>query len=358
VAAEFQVASPLPLELFDYDLPAELIAQEPCEPRDQARLFLLDRSQRRFDHRRVCDLPDILRPGDLVVLNDTRVLPARLYGHRQTTGGRWTGLFQRSRSDGLWLLLSQCRGRLRQGEIVVVSGPHADLPPLQLVYVGPEPGAGHWYRVLADADYMTLLHQYGHVPLPPYIRKGKDRPEDRERYQTVFARRPGSVAAPTAGLHFTPGLLQQLHQRGIGVAYVTLHVGIGTFQPIRVSDVTRHHMHAEWCDLPEPTVERIVRTRQAGGRVVAVGTTTVRVLETAGSSGTLQPWRGETRLYICPPFTFRVVDALFTNFHLPKSSLLVLVSAFAGLDVLKQAYAEAIARRYRFYSYGDAMLIQ
>ena len=349
----------LPLEWFDYDLPQELIAQEPLPERDQARLLVLDRRSGTWEHRHVYELPNILRPGDLLVLNNTKVIPARLYGVRAKTGGRWEGLFLRRCPDGRWELLAQTRGKAQVGEQFVIAPCLAEdkREPLILTLEGRTPD-GHWLcRPNLDAPPEELLAIYGHVPLPPYIRQGRDRPEDRERYQTIYAQQPGSVAAPTAGLHFTPRLFNRLKERGIDIAYVTLHVGVGTFQPITVTDAARHQMHAEWCQISEETAQQIQQCRQRGGRVVAVGTTTVRTLETVAQTGPIRAWCGETHLYIRPPFTFRAVDVLMTNFHLPRSSLLVLVSAFAGLELIQRAYQEAIRQRYRFYSYGDAMLI-
>lgn len=349
----------LPLEWFDYDLPKELIAQEPLPQRDHARLLVLYRDRATWQHRHVYDLPDLLRPGDLIILNNTKVIPARLYGIRASTSGRWEGLFLKERPNGQWELLAQTRGKPRLGEqfIVEANNAAANVSPLILT-LEDRTAQGHWLcRPSIQAPPEQLLALYGHVPIPPYIRQGHDRPEDRERYQTIYAERPGSVAAPTAGLHFTPRLFERLTERQIGLAYVTLHVGVGTFQPITATDAAQHQMHAEWCEIPEETAQRIRACRSQGGRIVAVGTTTVRTLETVAQTGPIRAWCGETHLYIRPPFTFRAVDILMTNFHLPRSSLLVLVSAFAGLDLIKRAYQEAIRQRYRFYSYGDAMLI-
>jgi S-adenosylmethionine:tRNA ribosyltransferase-isomerase len=341
---------------FDYDLPAELIAQEPAPQRDQARLLLVRRSDSSRAHHKIADLPELLVPGDLLVLNDTRVLPARLVGRRLRTGGKWEGLFLREQPGGLWELLCQTRGRLFEGETIQV-----EPGPLRLELVSQS--GGHWLaRPKEEGSVAHLLQLYGQVPLPPYIRQQRAEGfipsvDDRERYQTVYAQRPGAVAAPTAGLHFTAGLLQRLAQRGIGTAFVTLHVGLGTFQPIQVEDYAQHRMHSEWCELPAATVEAIAACRLRARRVVAVGTTAVRVLETVAASGPLRPWCGETDLYIYPPYPFKAVDALLTNFHLPRSTLLLLASAFAGVDLLRQTYMTAIEQKYRFFSYGDAMLI-
>jgi S-adenosylmethionine:tRNA ribosyltransferase-isomerase len=333
---------------FDYDLPDELIAQSPSARRDAARLLVVHRRTGDLAHRTVADLPDLLSPGDLVVLNDTKVLPARLIGTREATGGKWEGLFLREPEPGVWELMAKTRGYVRRGEAVAI------LPgPLRLILVGRTPDK-HWLvRPEPSGAVEEVLARHGRVPLPPYIHKGVAKPGDDERYQTVYATAPGSVAAPTAGLHFTPELLATVAAKGIGTARVTLHVGLGTFAPIKAADPTRHVIHAEWCEVPAPTAERIAETNRRGGRVVAVGTTTTRTLETTGG----QPFRGESKLFIHPPFEFRVIDGLMTNFHLPRTTLLLLVQAFAGRDVLKRAYDEAIRERYRFYSYGDAMLI-
>jgi S-adenosylmethionine:tRNA ribosyltransferase-isomerase len=337
--------------LFDFELPAHLIAQYPAEKRERARLLVVRRADQSISHQHFADLPDLLDPGDLLILNDTRVVPARLLGQRERTGGKWEGLFLRQRADGLWEMLCQTRGRLVAGELIAV-----EPGPLRLQLV--EQQGGSWLVQPGEAGPAPgVLQKYGHIPLPSYIRKGRADETDRARYQTVFARADGAVAAPTAGLHFSEDVFGALRHRGIDWAPVTLHVGWGTFQPLKSDDVTGHHMHAEWGELPEPTVQEIEACRQRGGRVVAVGTTSVRVLETVAATGTLRPWSGETELFIYPPYPFRVVDALVTNFHLPRTTLLLLVSALAGEELLRRAYQEAIAREYRFYSYGDAMLI-
>ncbi len=337
---------------FDYDLPPHLIAQEPSPQRDQSRLLLVRRRDATLAHHVFRDLPDLLSPGDLLVLNDTRVLPARLLGRRARTGGKWEGLFLRQLPDGLWELMCQTRGRLHEGEVIKV-----EPGPLRLRLVAKTPER-HWFAVPEPpGSPVELLARHGQIPLPPYIRKGRADDGDRERYQTVYARQPGAVAAPTAGLHFTPEVFEALRRRGIGTAYVTLHVGPGTFQPIQVEDVTRHQMHREWGELPEATAAAISECRGRGGQVVAVGTTTVRVLEAVAATGPLRPWSGETELFIYPPYEFKLTDALVTNFHLPRSSLLLLVSAFAGIDLIRKAYNTAVEEGYRFYSYGDAMLI-
>ncbi len=348
MAEEFQISD------FDYPLPAELIAQEPSRVRDQARLLVLQRTLEELHDRLVADLPQWLRPGDLLVLNDTRVLPARLFGRRARTQGKWEGLYLRTLADGVWELLNQTRGRLQPGEIIEVEG------GLRLEVVQPPQGRQGWFRPLAPGSAVDLLQQFGRVPIPPYIRQGQDQPMDRERYQTVFARVPGSVAAPTAGLHFTPELLRQLTARGIDQAAVTLHVGLGTFLPLSDEQLQTGRLHQEEAMMPAAACAAVAACKQRGGRVVAVGTTTVRTLETAAQAagGTdLRPWTGQTELFIRPGFRFQVVDALLTNFHLPRSSLLMLAAAFAGRERILRAYAHAVQQRYRFFSYGDAMLI-
>ena len=359
----------MPTFPLDYSLLPELIAQEPIEPRDAARLLVVDRKSASLSHHHFRDLPNLLAPGDLLVLNDTRVLHARLLGYRQSTGGKWEGLFLKTYADGAWEMLCQTRGHLREGETIVVVDPDPAFDRARLDQErSPNPRLtltllvksteGRWrVRASQTGSPQAILERYGHVPLPPYIRKGQDREEDRHRYQTVFAEKPGAVAAPTAGLHFTPQLFASLRHCGIGWTFVTLHVGLGTFRPIECEDYTRHAMHAEWGELSATAVEAIQECKTRGGRVVAIGTTAVRVLETAAQSSELLPWRGETELFIYPPYRFRVVDALVTNFHLPRTTLLLLVGAFAGVELLQQAYAVAIAERYRFFSYGDAMLI-
>lgn len=340
---------------FDYDLPSHLIAQEPSAQRDHSRLLVARRGTASLSHHVFHELPELLDPGDLLVLNDTRVLPARLLGRRAKTGGRWEGLFLRQQPEGWWELLCQTRGRLTVGETVLV-----EPGPLALTLVG-RTGDGHWLAqpgdVPASVPFSEILARHGQVPLPPYIRKGRAGPDDQDRYQTVYAQRMGAVAAPTAGLHFTPALFERLRQHGVAWTFVTLHVGLGTFQPIQVEDVSAHRMHREWGDLSLQASEAIHACRARGGRVVAVGTTSVRVLETVTAAGPLRPWSGETDLFIYPPYTFQAVDALITNFHLPRTSLLLLVSAFGGIDLIRQAYKTAVEQEYRFFSYGDAMLI-
>lgn len=339
-------------ELLDYELPDHLIAQEPLADRDASRLLTLDRSTGQLEHRHFRELDQLLDPGDLLVLNDTRVVPARVVGVRQKTGGKWEGLFLRETPEGLWEMLAQTRGRPEVGEVIVI-----DPGPLTLTLRGRQ--EGHWLAEPSPTGPAAeLLAQSGRIPLPPYIRKGVATSADRDRYQTVFAERSGSVAAPTAGLHFTPALLERLRQRGVETAKVTLHVGLGTFEGIKTEDPTQHRMHAEWGEVPSSTVDAIAACKARGNRVIAVGTTATRALESAARGGELRPWTGETDIYIYPPYTFRVLDGLITNFHLPRTTLLLLVAALAGTDLVRRAYAEAIRNEYRFFSYGDAMFIR
>jgi S-adenosylmethionine:tRNA ribosyltransferase-isomerase len=340
---------------FDFTLPDELIAQHPQEPRDASRLMVVDRRRACWQHQKFAALADLLLPGDLLVRNNSQVLPARLVGRRLETGGRWEGLFLSEQCDGAWEVLATTRGRPKPGETVVVGQGLT----LRLEARG---SAGQWtVRPLCDGSSqvptLTLLERHGQVPLPHYIRHGRESPSDRESYQTVYAQRPGSIAAPTAGLHFTQELFTRLARREITWVDLTLHVGLGTFRPIQSERLDEHVMHAEWAQLSPQTVATILSAKSRGGRIVAVGTTSARALETAAAGGALQPFGGETRLFIQPGHQFRGFDGLITNFHLPRSSLFVLVSAFAGIELMHAAYAEAIRCRYRFFSYGDAMLI-
>ncbi|HEY3111749.1 MAG TPA: tRNA preQ1(34) S-adenosylmethionine ribosyltransferase-isomerase QueA [Chloroflexota bacterium] len=339
-------------ESYDYELPSELIAQRPLEPRDSSRLMVVDRARQTIEHRVFRDLPGLLVPRDLLVGNRSRVIAARLRGSKLPTGGAVEILLLRARGDGAWDALVRPGKRLSVGTRVgfgdrEVFAEIVDRTEFGGRAVGFVDRAG---RRLAPRAFERWLDAHGQMPLPPYIQEPL---ADPERYQTVYARAPGSAAAPTAGLHFTPELLFKLRDRGVGLVQVTLHVGLDTFRPVEVEDLREHQIHSEWCELAEPTAERIATARRVEARVIAVGTTAVRVLETSGG----QPYRGDTRLFIYPGYRFRVVDALITNFHLPRSSLLMLVSAFAGRELIRQAYDVAIAERYRFFSFGDAMLI-
>lgn len=351
------------LDLYDYHLPDELIAREPPARREAARLLVLHRHSGQLEHRTIADLPQLLQPQDLLVLNDTRVLPARLVGQRAATGGRWEGLFLKSPQPGTWEVIGQTRGKLQVGEELLIPARNLQAPegaspaPLRLKLIEKLPDGGWLMQPDRPGTHVEVLGQFGQVPLPPYMERDTATAADRERYQTLHARHPGSVAAPTAGLHFTPELLANCRARGIHDTYVTLHVGLGTFRPISVERLADHVMHSEWCDVPAATVERIQQTRARGGRIVAVGTTSVRSLETASRTGQLGAFSGDTRLFIQPPYQFQTVDVMLTNFHLPKSTLLVLLAAFVGRERLLAAYAAAISEHYRFYSYGDAMLV-
>ncbi len=343
------------LDQYNYDLPRDLIAQSPLASRADARLLVVDRGSGSLDHRHVRDLGEILSAADCLVLNDTRVVAARLLGRRSATGGRWEGLFLTADSQGCWHILAKTRGKLRPGEeITLTNADGQDDVRLRLVHLLPE---GGWVaKPLTDEETFALLDRVGRVPLPHYIRRGEMR-EDRHRYQTVFARHPGAVAAPTAGLHFTQELIDRLVDSRVSLARVTLHVGLDTFRPITAARLGEHHMHTEWGRIEQSAVEAIRMAKENAGRIVAVGTTVVRVLETAAATGELTPWSGQTDLFIRPPYKFRAVDALLTNFHLPRTTLLVLVRCFGGDDLIRRAYEEAIQQQYRFYSYGDAMLI-
>ncbi len=347
---------------YDFELPPELIAQEPPAARDASRLLLLERGSGRLAHHRFTDLPQLLRPGDLLVLNRSRVFPARLLGTRPG-GGRAELLLVRQKGPDLWEALLRPGRRLRPGTLVDLAPGFRARVETDAIAPGAEGSASgdsatRLVRLLASAgEPSALIERYGHVPLPPYIRR-PDRPEDRDRYQTVFAHEAGSVAAPTAGLHFTQSLLDDLAARGIRTASVILHVGPGTFRPVEVEDVRAHRVQPERFTLPEETAAAVAQARHEGRRVVAVGTTTTRTLEArATAGGGVAAGVGETDLVIVPGFRFQVVDALLTNFHLPRSSLLLLVSAFAGRERVLAAYRTAVAERYRFYSYGDAMLL-
>jgi S-adenosylmethionine:tRNA ribosyltransferase-isomerase len=343
---------------YDYELPPELIAEQPAAVRDAARLLTLDRASGAIGHRGISDLPTLLRSGDVLVLNETRVIPARLAGVRTATGGRWEGLFLEATPSGEWRLIGHTRGKLTPGETLTLHSASPASPQTLLLQLTESRDDGEWVGVPeSDRGALDLLNEFGTVPLPPYIQRESPTDSDRERYQTVYARTPGAVAAPTAGLHFTEQLLARCREQGVCLAYVTLHVGLGTFRPVAVERLSEHRMHSEWCELPPEAVTAVRRAKEAGGRVIAVGTTTVRTLESVAASGELRPWCGETDLFIRPPHRFQVVDALLTNFHLPRSTLLVLVSAFAGREHVLRAYRAAIAERYRFYSYGDAMFI-
>ena len=332
---------------FDYRLPDHLIAQHPLPVRSASRLLVLDGTRGGLADRRMQDLPSLLGEDDLLVFNDTRVIPARLFAQK-ATGGRVEILVERIVSEHMALVHGRASKPIRSGQRLAVEGGG------ELLVVERE---GELVRVESPGEpVLALLHRSGHVPLPPYIGRA-DEPADRERYQSVFARVPGAVAAPTASLHFDEPLLRELGERGVKTARVTLHVGAGTFQPVRGEDPKKHRLHHEWCEVPQETVRAVTATHERGGRVVAVGTTVVRSLEAAAAAGELRAYAGETGLYILPGFRFRVVDALVTNFHLPRSTLLMLVCAAGGTQSVLDAYRHAVSAGYRFYSYGDAMFV-
>ncbi len=343
----------LTLDAYNYDLPPELIAQTPIEPRDGSRLMVVNRAERRFEHRVFTDLLEYLRPGDVMVFNDSRVFPARMYGVRTDTGAKIELLLLQRRSPGVWHTLARPGRRMTPGTAFELRG---DSVAIHGEVLEAHDDGSRTVR-LSDED---RLDEIGVVPLPPYIQKPLD---DPERYQTVYARERGSVAAPTAGLHVTPSLLEKIRRHGVETAFVTLHVGWATFRPVQVEEITDHDMHAESYHIDEASAETINRAKREGRRVLAVGTTTVRLLEYAASivaeeaSDTITAGSGWADIFIYPGHDFRVVDALVTNFHLPESTLLMLVSAFADRELMLDAYREAVDRCYRFYSFGDAMLM-
>ncbi|MFC1509733.1 tRNA preQ1(34) S-adenosylmethionine ribosyltransferase-isomerase QueA [Candidatus Omnitrophota bacterium] len=337
---------------YDYDLPVELIAQHPSENRDESRLLVLPEETDAVVHKKFYDLPDFLEEGDLLVINNTRVFPARLIGVREKTGGEVEIFLLRPCGDCLWEALSRPSRRLQKGTFIVFGD---NILRAEIVEKGIE---GHVKVRLSshNSNIDKAIDKAGITPLPPYIKRTPSE-SDRLRYQTVYANEQGAVAAPTAGLHFTEALLDKLAACGIQRAVVTLHVGIGTFRPLSEKDAEGDRLHSEYCRIPESTVRAIAECRARSGRIISVGTTTARALETASESGAVTPYEGWTDIFIKPPYRYKTVDVLLTNFHLPQSSLLLMVSAFAGRERIFYAYREAICRRYRFYSYGDAMLI-
>ncbi|MGD8783270.1 MAG: tRNA preQ1(34) S-adenosylmethionine ribosyltransferase-isomerase QueA [Thioalkalispiraceae bacterium] len=337
------------LKDFFYHLPEELIAQFPATRRTDSRLLVVDRDKQNFEDKLFTDIESLLNPGDLLVMNDTRVIPARLFGQKQS-GGKLEVLIERVLNDHEVLAQIRASKSPRPGSILNFDN------EVTAKVIGRNDAFFHLH-FLQEQSVLDILDKIGHIPLPPYIQRS-DKSEDMERYQTVYAQHPGAVAAPTAGLHFDTELLARLEQKGIKTGYVTLHVGAGTFQPVRVEDIAEHKMHKEWVSVTPTLISLVEETKRAGGRVIAIGTTTVRCLETAALAGKLKPYEGETEIFITPGFEFKVVDALLTNFHLPESTLLMLVSAFAGYELIMDAYRYAVKHKYRFFSYGDAMLIQ
>lgn len=340
------------LEDLDYALPPHYIAQQPCEPRDAARMLVFHRCRRELQHSRVANLAEFLRPGDLLVANDTRVIPARFMGTREQTGGKVELLLLRAREPQVWEALVKPSQRLRPGARVLLKSGGGS--KLDIIEIGERlPGGKRLVRLNDDPNAIQARH--GLLPLPPYIHKPLANPD---RYQTTYARVRGSAAAPTAGLHFTPELVSALEGIGVGFAFITLHIGLDTFQPIREADPLQHAIHSEQVEVPAETVQLVRKAKKSNRRVIAVGTTSVRALESAADElGEIQPYTGETGLYIYPGYRFRVVDGMMTNFHLPRSTLLLLVAAHTGLAELKRIYRTAIAENYRFYSFGDASLL-
>lgn len=337
---------------FHYELPEELIAHHPAAQRSGSRLLVMDRQSGKLSHSRFTELPGLLRPGDLLVFNNTRVIPARLYGHKQS-GGKVEVLLERVLAHD-----NEVVAQIRAGKSLRTGAELRFADGIETVSADVRGRQDEFFilRFPADLDLMAFLERTGHIPLPPYIKRADER-ADHERYQTVFAQTRGAVAAPTAGLHFDEAMLGVLRAQGVEMAYVTLHIGAGTFQPVRVENIEEHRMHAEYVEVPEVTCAAVRSCKARGGRVVAVGTTSVRSLETASQSGAIAEYKGDTRIFIRPGYTFKTVDALLTNFHLPESTLLMLVSAFSSREHILAAYAEAVKEKYRFFSYGDAMFI-
>nr|WP_325301550.1 tRNA preQ1(34) S-adenosylmethionine ribosyltransferase-isomerase QueA [uncultured Dysosmobacter sp.] len=335
---------------FYYELPQELIAQTPIQKRDASRLMTLDRATGAVEHHHFYELPDFLRPGDCLILNDSRVLPARLLGSRLPGGGACEVLLLIDRGEKTWECLVRPGRKMRAGARLSFGD-----GALTAEVVGEVEGGNRLVRFDYEGIFLEVLEKLGKMPLPPYI---KEELQDRERYQTVYSRVVGSAAAPTAGLHFTPELLETIAARGIGIGYVTLHVGLGTFRPVKEEDITDHEMHSEYCVIPQETADLINRTKAAGGRCICVGTTSCRTLESwAREDGFMEAKAGWTNIYIYPGYQFKVMDGLVTNFHLPESTLIMLVSAFAGREHVLAAYEEAVRERYRFFSFGDAMFL-
>ena len=335
---------------FDYELPQELIAQTPAERRDASRLLCLDRETGAFSHHHFYELPDFLRPGDCLILNNSRVLPARLLGQRLPGGGACEVLLLIDRGGGVWECIVRPGKHLRTGAKLRFGDGELTAEVTEVL-----PDGNRLVKFACEGIFLEVLERLGRMPLPPYI---KAELQDKERYQTVYSKVNGSAAAPTAGLHFTPELLERIEAMGVKLGYVTLHVGLGTFRPVKEDEVEAHEMHSEYCVVPEETAALINETKARGGRVICVGTTSCRTLESwAAEDGTMKASGGWTSIYIYPGYRFKVMDALITNFHLPQSTLLMLVSAFAGREKVLRAYEEAVRERYRFFSFGDAMLI-
>ena len=335
---------------FYYDLPPELIAQTPLEKRDESRLLCLDKATGEWSHHHFYELPDFLRAGDCLILNNSRVLPARLLGRRLPGGGACEVLLLQDKGDKVWECLVRPGKHLREGARVSFGDGELTAEIAEVL-----PDGNRLVRFDYEGIFLEVLERFGKMPLPPYI---KEELQDQERYQTVYSKVNGSAAAPTAGLHFTPELLERIAAKGVGVGYVTLHVGLGTFRPVKEDEIEQHDMHSEYCTIPQETADLINRTKANGGRVICVGTTSCRTIESwAGEDGTMTATGGWTNIYIYPGYRFKVMDALVTNFHLPESTLIMLVSALAGREHVLAAYEEAVRERYRFFSFGDAMFI-
>ena len=335
---------------FYYDLPPELIAQTPLEKRDESRLLCLDKATGEWSHHHFYELPDFLRAGDCLILNNSRVLPARLLGHRLPSGGACEVLLLQDKGDKVWECLVRPGKHLREGARVSFGDGELTAEIAEVL-----PDGNRLVRFDYNGIFLEVLERLGKMPLPPYI---KEELQDQERYQTVYSKVNGSAAAPTAGLHFTPELLERIAAKGVGVGYVTLHVGLGTFRPVKEDEIEQHDMHSEYCTIPQETADLINRTTVNGGRVICVGTTSCRTIESwAGEDGTMTATGGWTNIYIYPGYRFKVMDALVTNFHLPESTLIMLVSALAGREHVLVSYEEAVRERYRFFSFGDAMFI-
>ena len=335
---------------FYYDLPPELIAQTPLEKRDESRLLCLDKATGEWSHHHFFELPDFLRAGDCLILNNSRVLPARLLGRRLPGGGACEVLLLQDKGDKVWECLVRPGKHLREGARVSFGDGELTAEIAEVL-----PDGNRLVRFDYNGIFLEVLERLGKMPLPPYI---KEELQDQERYQTVYSKVNGSAAAPTAGLHFTPELLERIAAKGVGVGYVTLHVGLGTFRPVKEDEIEQHDMHSEYCTIPQETADLINRTKANGGRVICVGTTSCRTIESwAGEDGTMTATGGWTNIYIYPGYRFKVMDALVTNFHLPESTLIMLVSALAGREHVLAAYEEAVRERYRFFSFGDAMFI-
>lgn len=334
---------------FYYDLPKERIAQTPVEPRDHSRLLVMDRFTGKMEHRHFYDIVDYLRPGDLLVINDSRVLPARLYGYKEDTGAHMELLLLEQKENMVWECLAKPGKKAKPGVKLIFGD---GLLVGEVVEVKED--GNRMVKFTCNGNFYSVLDQIGQMPLPPYITA---KLQDKERYQTVYSKELGSAAAPTAGLHFTPELMDKIRAMGVDFASVTLHVGLGTFRPVKAEEVTEHKMHSEHCLLPKETAEKILKTKANGGRVIAVGTTSCRTLESVATfTGQIQPWEGYTDIFIYPGYEFKVLDGLITNFHLPESTLIMLVSAFAGREHILHAYEEAVKLEYRFFSFGDACL--